>query len=285
MLKSFLNFTTQDLDEIIPRKADVECMKIFTTEDKVVTAYCLQHRPVVFDIDGTIFPSVYLLWKFPKIALEFTTSPFVFSKIKGGAHLMLPGVLNIPDEFRNNSIAYVNTSENKAAIAVGKTCLAKNDIMSNSQKGVCVHIYHFFGDKLCTAHTLPLMPLPDYGIPDFLKVSEVKITDNTDETSSDPEKENSEPQLQISELTITDDTNTEKQEEVSDKDDDENMDKLLEYCFLVALKYSKSLEIPILTSTFYKLHMLAACPSGKSLDIKKSSYKKLTKFLKNMMKV
>jgi len=46
--------------------------------------------------------------------------------------------------------------------------------------------------------------------------------------------------------------------------------------------FSLQADLPILTSTFYKLHMLPACPSNKFLDIKKSSYKKLGKFLEEM---
>lgn len=38
----------------------------------------------------------------------------------------------------------------------------------------------------------------------------------------------------------------------------------------------------MLTSTFFKNHLIAACPEGQSIDIKKSSYKKLTTFLSSM---
>lgn len=63
----------------------------------------------------------------------------------------------------------------------------------------------------------------------------------------------------------------------------EIMDKLLEYCFLKAWKTTaKKVEFPLLTSNFYKLHMLPACPPGKQLDLKRSSYKKLSKFLSAM---
>uniref|UniRef100_A0A3Q2XQQ8 Eukaryotic translation initiation factor 2D n=1 Tax=Hippocampus comes TaxID=109280 RepID=A0A3Q2XQQ8_HIPCM len=60
----------------------------------------------------------------------------------------------------------------------------------------------------------------------------------------------------------------------------EVMDALLWQCFLLALKSKvKKSELPLLTSTFLRNHMFSCCPSGKQLDIKKSSYKKLSKFL------
>lgn len=61
------------------------------------------------------------------------------------------------------------------------------------------------------------------------------------------------------------------------------MDALLFQCFLHALKTKvKKSELPLLTSTFLRNHMFSCCPSGKQLDIKKSSYKKLSKFLQAM---
>ena len=60
------------------------------------------------------------------------------------------------------------------------------------------------------------------------------------------------------------------------------MDNLLEYCFLKACKLIKKSDLPILSSHFFKNHLIAACPDGQTVDIKKSSYKKLSAFLSNM---
>jgi translation initiation factor 2D len=82
--------------------------------------------------------------------------------------------------------------------------------------------------------------------------------------------------------TPEEDSNTEDTPK-QDVNPQESMDKLLEYCFLKAWKTSaKKVEFPLLTSNFYRLHMIPACPSGKKLDLKKSSYKKLSKFLSTM---
>ncbi|KAK3599846.1 hypothetical protein CHS0354_022416 [Potamilus streckersoni] len=65
----------------------------------------------------------------------------------------------------------------------------------------------------------------------------------------------------------------------------DQMDELLYTCFLCALKNSvKKLDLPLLTSTFFRSFMSPYCPSGKILDIKKSRYKKLSKFLQSMEK-
>ncbi|XP_078098334.1 eukaryotic translation initiation factor 2D isoform X2 [Mustelus asterias] len=63
----------------------------------------------------------------------------------------------------------------------------------------------------------------------------------------------------------------------------EQMDELLLQCFLHALKFKvKKADLPLLTSTFLKVHVYPCCPEGRQLDIKKSSYKKLSKFLQTM---
>lgn len=63
------------------------------------------------------------------------------------------------------------------------------------------------------------------------------------------------------------------------------MDELLLQCFFRALKTKvKKSDLPLLTSTFLRNHMVSCCPSGRQLDIKKSSYKKLSKFLQCMQK-
>ena len=77
-------------------------------------------------------------------------------------------------------------------------------------------------------------------------------------------------------------------QETDSRSPEEIMDELIENAFLQALKTTanaKKLELPVLTSNFYRLHMLPACPSeiGGPIDIKKSSYKKLGKFLSKMV--
>jgi len=59
------------------------------------------------------------------------------------------------------------------------------------------------------------------------------------------------------------------------------MDNLFLHCLLAAIKYTDGLTTPVLASTFY-LYMKRICPPKKTLDIKKSSYKKLSQFLERM---
>ncbi|XP_074971731.1 eukaryotic translation initiation factor 2D isoform X2 [Phalacrocorax aristotelis] len=78
--------------------------------------------------------------------------------------------------------------------------------------------------------------------------------------------------------------NTEVQQEAEDsRSPQEQMDALFNQCFLHALKCKvKKSDLPLLTSTFLRSHMFPCCPAGQQLDIKKSSYKKFSKFLQCM---
>ena len=67
----------------------------------------------------------------------------------------------------------------------------------------------------------------------------------------------------------------------------EIMDERLENSLLQSLKTTfsvKKSEFPILTSNLFRVHIVPACPPGSTLDVKKSSYKKLSKYLEQKQK-
>lgn len=62
-----------------------------------------------------------------------------------------------------------------------------------------------------------------------------------------------------------------------------DMDTMLEYCFIKSLKTTvRDVKLPLVISNFYKLHMMPACPDGYELNVKKSSFKKISKFVQHM---
>ena len=75
----------------------------------------------------------------------------------------------------------------------------------------------------------------------------------------------------------------EEEEEEDTRSPQEIMDEMLLHAFLQAWKTSaKKAELPMLTSNFFRVHMVPQ--SEKPLDVKKSSHKKLSKFLAKMQK-
>ena len=229
-------------------------------------------------------------------------------RIANGADLMLPGVI-INDEkgikaycdgklTKGDTVA-VNLASNKAPVAVGTAWLSSEDMYMAARKGKAVNIKHFYGDQLWAAGNRE--QLPDLGPPDL----DFGVTEESEEEAGETEEcgdhdsEENDSKIPSESPEAGDEAISDKLEQVNIDDNipeplvedtrtpQEIMDELLDHSLLQCLKTScsqKKAEFPILTSNFFRLHMVPACLPGKQLDIKKSSYKKLSKFLEKKEK-
>lgn len=279
--KSYPVLTEQDLDAILPKKEHISLLKVecyqTRTSTKTILVYATRTKTIFFESDGDLLPTVFLLWEFPNLlSLSFTTYENVISHMSSGADLMMPGVVVPPQgygAFEVNRPAYVNLNSNSAAIAVGRTAQNSYELM-RSRTGRCVQVLHIYGDKLCTLLQSSVSPaIPNLGPPHFLNHNKLEhafttLLNGSNEKDSNP---SSVEEIQsMDQLTI--------------KTEVELMDELLIRCLLTVLKYSKSLKLPVLTSNLYK-QMMEVCPKTKTLDIKKSQYKKVGVFIRDMSKV
>ena len=167
---------------------------------------------------------------------------------------------------------------------MGTACQDSEDLYLQAGRGKAVHVIHTLGDQLWAMGSKEM--LPELGKPDGID----NLNDQAD--SEVPEDENIEEDVEN--LAIEDDNaevlpseeacqDVEEIEPEDDRSPQEIMDELLERSFLQALKTTasaKKLELPVLTSNFYRVHMVPAIT--ENLDLKKSSYKKLNKFLAKM---
>jgi len=302
--KSFSKLSDDDLNQLLPAKEEIVVSKIFTFNEESVLLYIHNKNTVFFEMekDKIFYPSIYTLWKYPEMIPYLTTWPPVMSRIANGADLMLPGV--IVDEEKGikaycdgklakGDLVSVNLQSNKAPVAVGTAWLSSEDMYMAARKGKCVNTVHFYGDQLWAAGTRE--QLPDLGGPDmeFLVKGDYygeqseeednkgdEVTDTTEETVDVVADE-------VDNLKLDTDDKCEEEENVEESVIDsrtpqEIMDSLLDSAFLQSLRTTctaKKAEFPMLTSNFYRLHMVPACPPDQQLDVKKSSYKKLSKFL------
>ena len=97
-----------------------------------------------------------------------------------------------------------------------------------------------------------------------------------------------EPESPIIDFDVDKKQDVKLSEELDNINTEDIMNKLIENAFLQALKTTaKKLELPLLTSTFFRQHMLPACPTeiGGPIDLKKSSKKTkiIILLLKNVM--
>lgn len=173
---------------------------------------------------------------------------------------------------------------------MGLTSHSSEEMYMCGGRGKCVDVIHVIGDTLCQLGKPP--PRPQ--IETLVKPEQTKDQSDSEDASDDLKDLIDDLKAQINSVTIGDNIidNIESFNESNDDptSDDQivldpvkEMDKLLKYCFLKACKNFKKTDLPILSSNFFKNHLIVACPPDQTVDVKKSSYKKLSSFLAHMV--
>ncbi|KAJ2852365.1 hypothetical protein IWW36_000252 [Coemansia brasiliensis] len=230
-----------------------------------------------------LVPTVYTQWKFPNMLPILWTWQPVVEKLIGGADLMIPGLIvpksGLP-ELKQGSLVAVCCPGSKAAQAIGVLILDTRDIHKVAgAKGKAVLIVHTYKDCLWDAGNK--QELPEISV-------ETPASEETNDMQQDEEAAAENPET----LTAAPKENSETAATVpNDKPDisPSEMDDLL----LMALKQVMATTLdqkhasgllPISASLLYSTYMIPNAPYGFELDIKKSNYKKLVKFLKAVEK-
>ena len=337
ILRLFSCVTQELASEIIPNKEDMSVMKITTHSGQHVTAYTLNGSPIFFQVETILYPTVYLLWKYPDMLPVFTTWPNVFEKLSGGADLMLPGIIQTEDqnldkekEFQKDEVCSVALLGNRAPVAVGYTAVSSVQAREQGMRGKGVIILHSYLDQLWAQgakSNIPIIPpmshiknpsedtcttqtdAVDFGTNETVTNSnmndgtieitaESKTDDECNETlsknmnsiqlieqvaselSSSLDIKETLPTPQCPSTDDAEDVHHEETpvtlaEDPTERCPSDVMDKLLERSFMLALLCIKINELPILASTFFKNYLLPCCPQDQTLDVKRSSYKKV----------
>ncbi|XP_026868038.2 eukaryotic translation initiation factor 2D [Electrophorus electricus] len=308
---AFPSLSADQLGELVPNKEELNIVKIYAHKGDAVTLYVLQKSPIFFQLEKQLYPTVYTLWRYADILPAFTTWPQVVQKLIGGADLMLPGVVvsstGLPDVHQGDCCA-ISVVSNRAPVAVGTAALSSSEMISSAMKGKGVNVLHTYMDQLWAfgdKTAPPVIPVADGSVQVEGGVEGLDSGGEGKEEVMKCEGEESEgprgtqvavlelPCQNLQDLSLgarekgeqTVEATDETQGEEDSRSPQKQMDSLLFQCFLHALKIKvKKSELPLLTSTFLRKHMAACCPKGKHLDIKKSSFKKLSKFLQCMQK-
>ncbi|CAH1392804.1 unnamed protein product [Nezara viridula] len=295
-VKSRFFLTDEDIVSLFPSKEPITCHRLVTVSKDLVNAYGCQNRPLFFETEEVLYPTIFSLWICPKLLPSIPMHGGLIEKLVNGADLMIPGVTLSLDvckknEIDKNTLVYVCTLGNIAAVAVGITTTSTNNMLPGN-KGKAVHIYHTVNDELCKLFEMK-DPIPNIG---------PLITGNCQVTSTIEDSVNQVPTTDparnidslIKSLSVDDITFPAEQPqeivsvggeaEVIEKNGGVNqemtMDELIMFCFLKSLKTTASkMKLPILTNIFYKNHMIESLPEDSYVDIKKSKYKKLSNFL------
>lgn len=208
---------------------------------------------------------------------------------------------------------------NPAAIAVGTTTMSSTEALKAGLRGKALRINHYYRDTLWEATENPYVPnagfLEDvvFEDPAFISTYEASGSregDDSVEKVNSIDNEGAADAVEVEATSsssghapkIQSDVTNEETEQLADdmvglkvienvsadelKSDDQHplsaadIDALLDKCLLQALYTTvKEKDLPMPGSTLWSSHVLPCRPSGITLDIKKSSYKKLSKWL------
>ncbi|XP_063706221.1 eukaryotic translation initiation factor 2D [Culicoides brevitarsis] len=283
VLSAFPNLKDEEFSNVLSNKATVSSVKAVTHNEENILIYTIDKQPFFFEIvsSGKLLPTVYALWKFPDMIPCFSTHSDVLPKLANGADLMIPGVVKSGGDlkswgsYKKDDIFGINLTSNKAVIAVGLLAHSSQDLYMCGGRGVAVHVLHVFGDKLWG-----MEPSMCEQPPMMKPVMAVPTNDDFPPLGAEPPSVKEVTQ-QVSKLEVSDDVEkvTEKEEEPVEATPDE----ILYRAFLNCIKLEgKKIQLPMLTSTFYPQHIQPALESP--IDIKKTTYKKVSAFLREMEK-
>lgn len=308
-----------DIDALLPPKTEITVSKfqnrvlVYSVEGGFPVFFDVDGRGT------DIFPTVFALWKVPELLPCFMLKGGEVSRfVIGGADLMFPGI-SIPADglpsFLSGEPWAVKVPGNPAPIAVGSTTMSSTEALKAGLRGKALRITHYYRDLLwgsVEGHSVPNAGfLEDVVVEDpaFLSTSQVSDScegaadssndqKNGEEGIIDADNANSEPNstsatqddfdgniveqvaADVGDLKLTENVDAGETNEEHHVLTTEDVDAYLDKCLLQALHTTvKDKDLPMPGSTLWSNHILPCRPSGITLDIKKSSHKKLTKWL------
>ncbi|KAK5109216.1 hypothetical protein LTR62_007198 [Meristemomyces frigidus] len=110
-------------------------------------------RILWWQLEGTLYPSVYILWRHPDMVPLLHTPGIVVKKLQGGADLMTPGLAGGPPfpegATKGAVVAVASTEQPSVPVAVGVCEIDVSALAQvQGQKGHAVENLHWYGDEL-----------------------------------------------------------------------------------------------------------------------------------------
>ncbi|POM68081.1 Ligatin [Phytophthora palmivora] len=261
-----------NLKQLLASKASVKKMSFQAPSRVVVFAAEETKEPLVFDITGKgdLCLSVYALWRAPALLPPLVVHAPVSEFVLRGADVMLPGVVFTSVEqlqsLRKGELRAVYARGNPCAIGVGEMLVDAAEVESSGKKGRALKLWHVVGDSLWQ---MGPQTVPNEG---FLGDRVVPVGDTEEDNG-----------VTLEGIKLEDEESKEV-ETMEEEVTKEQMDSYYVAALLQALRTSRirEKELPMLASSFHANVLLPCRRAGVSLNIKHSSFKKLSVFLKAM---
>ncbi|KAF9074609.1 hypothetical protein BDP27DRAFT_1416022 [Rhodocollybia butyracea] len=266
--KSF-SITSEEAESLVPE--GILSVKFATHLSEPGVAYLAPNGdPLWFSLGKgadleTIVPTVYTLWKHPKLLPFLSTPKAVIPILSGGADLMIPGVVHCPPLLAEGQLVsickYESVDDNQMIsppLAVGRMAISSDRLQNNAQdKGKAVLMLHTWKDHLW-----------DYGLKGEVPASvslmyEVNEESGQNDTVAD---ETSPAQEEASETTQAPDTPIYTSDEVS-----QLLRLAVVQCIAKHLGSLPASTFPIPATIFYTTHILPNRPNFPELVVPPSS--------------
>ncbi|XP_050426019.1 eukaryotic translation initiation factor 2D-like [Adelges cooleyi] len=248
ILKSF-NVTENLLEDFLSKQ--LTQMKIITHNNVIMKLYCVQDVAILFELKGKLYPSLFMVWNFPNIVPRVKLNENTTINFAVSPELNYNSIISNEQMLRSLPVEQcisIYSSQQKKVIAVGCTMTEVSQI--EDLDNTYINVLHHYEDVLFQSYVKKIIPKTVNAMEE-----EFKNTFSLNDVSSNDQKQPS----------------TEK------------MDETIIACSLNALKNSVTKEmLPLLASTFYKKFVIPLSPEEFELDIKKTSYKKLSTFLQSL---
>merc|ERR1712131_385188 len=240
----------------------------------------------------------YSIWKLELILPTLYVPPYLLEKFSGGADLMAPGIiippgLGIDQTIEKHKAAIIKIIGQKHAVAVGYAEQSGAEMANGKLSGKAIKIVSVIGDQLWASGSKFVPPSEPDPVFEGKVIPENDDVEDRNDNDDNEAKNEEEIEANVSEEGQENDTKEEVDQENGDDIDvpspdqiRKEQDDLLEYTFKAAIKtklQNQKEKMPILCSTFYSQMMLTSVPSGKKLEIKKTSLKKLSPYLNQKM--
>lgn len=198
--KQFPNVQEEELNSVIPNKADITLTKLANK----TLLYSIDGVILFFDVNArnNLYPTLPFLWRFPTALPTLIIYSPVSEFVLRGADLMTPGLCTslLPEMaklgLKEGDKACVRIVGNPLPFAVGD-CLFNTSILADGvrHKGRALTVHHVYGDLLNTSGVVPnagFGPSRIYPIETAESVGETAQHDFEEEGSEDDSEDEEE---------------------------------------------------------------------------------------------
>jgi PUA-domain protein len=135
-----------DIEEVFGDTAAFRNRKLELVETDEAEFIFVDGEPILFRIEGKIFPTVKGALKLAPSRRKVVVDPGAVRFIINGADVMGPGIVEADPDIREGDLVIVVEKAHGKALAIGKALMPGKDMVGKS--GKAVKSVHYVGDEL-----------------------------------------------------------------------------------------------------------------------------------------